>query len=408
MWGDAAIGRIVATLPDRPFPNPDTRMNPIGIAGLERLTRAATPPCVSIYIPATPIAEQARAERLLLRGALDEADDELGRLGTDRRTREELLAPGRTLAARRDREPLPGTGLVLFLWKGGSRSLETGTPRERLVVVGQRLHVRPLLERAVAPDRFVLVSIRERGVRLFSGDRDGLVPMASDDVPQELREVVGFDHRPTSLQMHSQGPRAGAGARSAVFHGQGAGVDDHADERTRYLRAVDRALVPALRGMRCPVVLAAAEPVATTFRRLSGIPGLLATGIPQAAAPGAESALHARAWPLVRDQLGRATRGLVDRVRQGLGTGRVIQQPDAVFRAAVEGRVADLLCATAACLWADPENPTQLHTAREAGDLDLIDMSAVETLRHGGEVRFVDKDDMPTDGSPVAAVLRRP
>ncbi|MDA0933091.1 MAG: hypothetical protein O3C51_06505 [Planctomycetota bacterium] len=383
-------------------------MNPIGIAGLERLTRAATPPCVSIYVPGTPIAEQARAERLLLRAALDDADEELQKLGIDKKTREEVLAPGRALAARHDREPLPGRGIVLFLWRGGSRSLETWTPPERLVVVGRRLHVRPLLERAVAPDRFVLVSIREGGVRLFGGDRDGLVPLPSDDVPQELREVVGFDHRATSLQMHSQGPGAGAGARSAVFHGQGAGVDDRADERTRYLRAVDRALAPAIRSMRCPVVLAAAEPVAATFRRLSGIPGLLATGIPQAAAPGAESALHARAWPLVRDQLGGATRALVGRVRQGLGTGRVIQQPDAVFQASIEGRVADLLCDSSGHLWADPGSPAHVHATREAGDLDLIDIAAVETLRHGGDVRFVEKGGMPTDDSPIAAVLRRP
>lgn len=383
-------------------------MNPIGIAGLERLTRAATPPCVSIYVPPAPIAEQARADRLQLRAALDEAEAELDSIGIDKRAREDLLAPGRALAARQDREPLPGSGIVLFLWKGGSRSLETRTPPQKLVVVGPRLHVRPLLERAVAPDRFALLSIRERGVRLFSGDRDRLVPMPADDVPRELRDVVGYDHRATSLQMHTQGPRQGGGARTAVFHGQGAGVDDHAGERTRYLRAVDRALVPAVRSMRCPVVLAAAEPVASAFRNLSEIPGLLPAGIPQAAAPGAESALHARAWPLVRDQLGTASDKLADRVREGLGTGRVIQQPDAVVTAAREGRVADLLCAADRSLWADPTHPTVVRSTRAAGDLDLIDIAAVETLRHGGEVRFVDAARVPTDGSPIAAVLRRP
>ncbi|MGA0060888.1 MAG: hypothetical protein ACO3RU_15010 [Planctomycetota bacterium] len=383
-------------------------MNPIGIAGLERLTHAAIPPCVSIYLPPSPIAEQARSDGLRLRAALDAADGELRTLGIPQRVREEVLAPGRARATRPDPGPRPGNGNVLFLWRGGSRSLELPTPFGELVVVGDRLHVRPLLERAVAPDRFVLLSIRERGVRLYAGDRDGLAPMPADDVPQELRDVVGYDHRPASLQLHSQGPRAGAVARTAVFHGQGAGVDDHADERTRYLRAVDRALVQALRGMRCPVVLAAAEPVATAFRRLSRIPGLLETGVPQAAAPGHEAALHARAWPLVRDQLGGATRRLVDRVRQGLGTGLVIQQSDAVLDAAEEGRIAYLLCAADRALWADPDAPGQPHAARQPGDLDVIDVASTETLQHGGEVRFVESSAMPTDGSPLAAVLRKP
>lgn len=384
-------------------------MNPIGIAGLERLTRAATPPCVSIYLPASPTAEQARSDRLQLRAALDEAELELSKLGATKRERENLLAPGRALAARRDREPLPGHGIVLFLWKGGSRSLEAHLPLNRQVVVGARLHVRPLLEQAVAPDRFVLVSIHEHGVRMYAGDRDSLLPMPSDDIPQELREVVGYDHRPASLQMHSQGPRSGAMTRTAVFHGQGAGVDDRAEERTRYLRAVDRALVHTLRSVRCPVVLAAAKPVATSFRNVSRIPYLLATGIPQAATPGDEASLHARAWPLVREQLGGATQRLVELVQQGLGTGRVIQQPDAIVTAAVEGRVSHLLCARDRSLWSDHAAKTQPdETDRRPGDLDLLDIASVETLRHGGEVRFVTAAEMPTDGNPMAAVLRKP
>jgi hypothetical protein len=383
-------------------------MNPIGIAGLERLTRAAIPPCVSIFVPPSPVAEQTRAERLMLRSALEAADTELTTLGVQKRGREELLAPGRALVARPDREPLPGHGIALFLWRGGSRSIETQTPSEPLVVVGDRLHVRPLLERAVAEDRFILASIREHGVRLFSGDRDGIAPMPADDVPQELREVVGYDHRPANLQMHSQGPRSGAVTRTAVFHGQGAGVDDRADERAQYLRAVDRALVLALRGTNCPVVLAAAEPVATAFRRVSKIPGLLDTGIPQAAAPGQEAALHARAWPLVRDKLGGTARRALDQVRQGLGTGRVIQQPDAVVLAAGEGRISHLLCASGRNLWAAPRTPGKPHSVRGAGDLDMVDVASVETLRHGGEVYFVQGESLPTDDSPFAAVLRKP
>ncbi|MGA1526103.1 MAG: hypothetical protein ACO4CZ_19230, partial [Planctomycetota bacterium] len=73
-----------------------------------------------------------------------------------------------------------------------------------------------------------------------------------------------------------------------------------------------------------------------------------------------------------------------------------------------EGRIAYLLCAADRALWADPDAPGQPHAARQPGDLDVIDVASTETLQHGGEVRFVESSAMPTDGSPLAAVLRKP
>ncbi len=47
-----------------------------------------------------------------------------------------------------------------------------------------------------------------------------------------------------------------------------------------------------------------------------------------------------------------------------------------------------------------------LHNERQAGDQDLLDLAAVQTLIHAGDVYAVSADEVPDSMSPIAAVFR--
>jgi hypothetical protein len=47
-----------------------------------------------------------------------------------------------------------------------------------------------------------------------------------------------------------------------------------------------------------------------------------------------------------------------------------------------------------------------VHESRQPGDQDLLDLAAVQTLAHAGDVYAVTPDEVPDARSPVAAVFR--
>jgi len=76
--------------------------------------------------------------------------------------------------------------------------------------------------------------------------------------------------------------------------------------------------------------------------------------------------------------------------------------------AAFYGRVESLFVALDQEQWGrfDPAtNTLALHTEAESGDVDLLDVAAIQTLLHGGKVYAVERTEMPGD-SLVAAVFR--
>jgi hypothetical protein len=79
-----------------------------------------------------------------------------------------------------------------------------------------------------------------------------------------------------------------------------------------------------------------------------------------------------------------------------------------VVPAARLGRVEELFVAVGRQRWGRFDEVTQRVKVRNephAGDQDLLDLAAVQTVLHGGSVYAVDPDRVP-GGRSVAAVMR--
>jgi hypothetical protein len=82
-----------------------------------------------------------------------------------------------------------------------------------------------------------------------------------------------------------------------------------------------------------------------------------------------------------------------------------------IIPAAHHGRVESLFVAVGVQQWGRYEpgaGTVELHEDRALGDQDLLDLAAVETLAHAGDVYAVSPDKVPGPqaNSPVAAVFR--
>jgi hypothetical protein len=366
-------------------------------------------PCVSVYLPTQTSGAEVRQNPIRLKNLLKKAEGDLGAFGLAAAGRDALLEPARELLEEKRFWEHQSGGLALFLAPGFSRGYRLPVAFPEKVVVGQRFNVKPLLPLLAGDGRFYVLALSQNGVRLLEGSRHRVGHLDLEGVPADIAEALRFDDPEKSLQLHTT-TSTGGGRRAAAFHGHGAVESTEKDNLARYFRQIDRGLVRFLEGERAPVVLAGVEHYFPIYREVSNYPHLLDGGVVGSPDHLTDETLHARAWEIVGPRFRRAQEDALSRYRQLAGTGRTSRQVEEVVSAAHHGKVDTLFVALGRQTWGRFEENgggrVVLSESHGPGDLDLLDLAAAKALQNGGTVYALPPEEIPTQSSPIAAILR--
>ena len=372
---------------------------------VRRLAGRESEQCVSIYLPTHPAGPDAAQDRLRLKNLANRARSELAGLGLRSPEVAELVGPVERLADDADFLAHLEHGLAVFVADGDVERYRLPGPVEEVVMVSDRFLVSPLVAFVDDGVGFAVLALSENHVRLLRGTPHDVVDISDSRLPGSLAEALRFDDRESQLHSHGAG-RVGSGQVKAGFHGQGvAGALDEVD-RGRFLRAVDAGLHQILGDSSEPLVLAGTEEIVAQFRNLSHHRHVVDGSIGGSPDHLKAEELQRRALPLVPSTLVSQRREAAEMVRAG--STAAIESIDEALVAAASGRVARLFVPIGVHHWGVFDAATgraDEHPEREPGDHDLLNLAAIETLRHGGDVAPVDPSEMPTEG-PIAAVLR--
>ncbi|MEM9554478.1 MAG: hypothetical protein AAGC60_09475 [Acidobacteriota bacterium] len=374
---------------------------------LDELLDQAEAPCVSFYLPTVQAGAETRQNPIRFKNLVSEAESELLARQTDEAVVDALLRRARTLHEDFDFWQHQSRGLGVFLSPSSIATHRLPYEVSDRVTVGERPRVKPLLPLLTGDGTFYVLAFSLNRVRLFEGSREGLGELDVPTLPQSLEDAVGKEFDGGSLQFHSTGDSSG-GDR-AIYHGHGGGDEDQRAEVETYLRLVDDAVRKVVGTSGAPLVLAAVERQAASFRRVTQTQhvsdGLIAGSPDEATAEG----LHAAAWELVAPHFDQARREAADGLANRLGTGlALVDSVREILPAAGFGRVQALFVVRDAEVWGrwDGEAEVTVHETHEIGDLDLIEEAALQALRHGASVFAIDADAMPSGAKRLAALLR--
>lgn len=364
-------------------------------------------PAVSIFLPTHRTRSDREQDPIRLRNLVDQAESRLVDDGARPADVRSLLAPARELLDSALFWSYQSDGLAVFLAPGWSRVFRLPLSFPELVVVGDRFHVKPLLDLLTYDHRFFVLALSQNEVRLLEGSRHDVQQVDLGNVPTTLAEVLKYDdlERETNLHVSSRG---GAGAR-AIFHGHGASGENDRVLLERWVRAVDDGLQQVLAGQDAPLVLAGVGYERALFRAGSRYRRVLSDGIdgnPEQLSP---EDLHDRAWNVVEPFVVEARQAAAERFREALGKGAgAASDIENVVARALSGRVEALFVPVGEQIWGtvDPQtNEVAVHKGRQVGDEDLLDRAAVATMFSGGTVYTVPREAVPGPG-PAAAILR--
>jgi hypothetical protein len=296
---------------------------------------------------------------------------------------------------------LGGTDSVTFVSPGTFHHLGLPVPTSERLIVASHPHITPALASLIPQQEFYVLALAKKLLRLgrWHNGQCTQVPLPRN-VPASFEEALVFEQPDHDLQS-----RSGGGSSAQVGptrFGNGSERDLVHDRLHRYFQIVDRELTILLKG--APLVLVGITQEVAAYRSASEYPHLLAA---RPTSPehltwdelkkhGQEAILEA--------QRAEAEKVLVE-FRETARRDHVTHGIREVLEAAHDGRVHKLLLENNAEYKGLLGPGFPMDYARLEGEEDLINVTAVETIRGHGQVYMLDQGELSVS-SPIAAVLR--
>jgi hypothetical protein len=375
-------------------------------ADLRTLLAEHERPCVSLFMPTH--RGGAEEDPIRFRNLLSQAEERLVAHGLRLAEAKAVIAPLESLLLDVLFWPNQCDGLAVFLARNFLRLYRLPRTFQEGVEVGGLFFVAPLLPLLHGDGRFYVLALSQNSVRLFQATRFTVSPIDLKGVPRNLAEALQTHDKDEVLTFHTR-PTSG-GSWGAIFEGHGVGTDDQKDDLRRYFQSIDRGLHDVLREEKAPLVLAAVEYFLPIYREASSYTQLLDKAIEGNPDRLSQKELHDRAWAIVEPHFQEALQQAIGLYHQVTRTGRATSDVKQVVPAAYRGEVQTAFVALGKHLWGtlDPgTSAVSLHEHRQPGDEDLLNFTAIHTLRHGNTVYVLRTEDLPA-GDFLAAIYHLP
>jgi hypothetical protein len=214
--------------------------------------------CVSIYLPTTPQPQQSSMSRTELRNLADTALGELAAADFDKRRLAGLGDQFTELGADDAFWRYQAHSLAVLATPETLRTFRLPSKVTPLAEVSDRFHLKPLIRAVTFPNEAFILALSENAVRLVEAFPElPAQEVAVSDLPRSAADAVG---RATVNERSPRGRLQGSEGQKVLLR--------------QYARQIDAALRPILAGRDTPLIVAAAEPMASIFRSINSHPGI--------------------------------------------------------------------------------------------------------------------------------------
>jgi hypothetical protein len=385
-------------------------MSFLSIEELKELVEQPQGLCVSIYMPTVQLSSETQQNSVRFKNLLRQAEAELEKYELHPTDLSQFLQP----ASELDEDEFwqqQNAGLALFISEGFFRFYRVPIDLIELVVVNDSFHLKPLIPLLSGDDRFYVLTLGQRDVRLLEGNRYGITrEVEIEGLPKSMDEALQYDEETSKDEQRRQGAGAGRSALQAggSYHGHGGGRENVKEELLRYFYLVDKSLHDFFRNRRSPLVLAGVNYLLPIYQEANTYNFIVEEGIQHNTKERTVEELHAEAWAIVEPQFKADQEKAIDYYHESIAAGKGSNDLNEVIQGAFYGRVEQLFVPIGVQRWGhfDPDSmELEIHNEASPGDEDLLNAAAIQTIFHGGTVYAVEPEKVP-DNTPIAAVFR--
>jgi hypothetical protein len=364
-------------------------------------------PCVSLYQPTHRSFPEKQQDPIRYKNLLREMQASIGEKYAAAKM--QSIVDRFDELARDDEFWLRRTdGLAILASANRFEVFELQRSVPELVIVADSFHVKPLLRIVQSADRYHVLALNRKEVKLYEGNRDGLDQVELTRMPSTITAALGEELTEPYHGFHSVGPYH-AGGNTGIHHGGGQKKDDVDLDMERFFRIVDRGILEHYsRATGLPLILAGLPENISGFRAVTHNPLILEEAIDLNPDSLSLEELRAHAWrniePIYLQRLAELTDSFNLNRSRGLGSDDLA----AIAEAAVTGRVGTLLIDAERHVPGRIDPTTGKIELRALGDPetdDVLDDLAETVVRLKGEAIVVPTQRMPST-TGAAAIYR--
>jgi len=361
---------------------------------LERLMARREPACVSIYLPTTPLTQEAQADRIALGNLAREATGQLQDAEHDAHQVEAIAGHLDDLADDDAFWRVQAHSLAVFATPDRVVTFRLANRLKPSVEVADRFHVKPLIRAVTAENEAFVLALAQNAVRLVEVSAE--MPATTVDVsdlPKDMSDAVGRG------SLDSRSPR-----------GRIQGSEGKKVRMAQFARAVDGALRDLLAGRETPLILAAAPPLDSIFRAACSYPHLADQTISGNPESTSDQDLAAAARDILDHIHGERVRAFAELFERRRPQSRTTTDIATAAKAATYGAVAAIafdIDALVPGVVDDEDGSVTLAEEASAETHGVVDEIVGRSLLAGGDVLALRREDIP-GGGDLAVVLRYP
>jgi len=368
--------------------------------------------CVSLYLPTSPLGSSAKVNRTAFKDLAKEALSQLKEAGIDKAEITAFAEQfGRLAGAEHDvqdqdkvrkqqhAKPDPvdsfwhyqANGLAVLAMSGATRTLRLPNSPKPLAEVADRFHLTPLIRAMTSPHDVYVLALAKESVRLVHAFAN--FPPERLQVPGLPANAAEATRRPS---VHVRAPR-----------GNLQNLEGEKVLLQQYVRKVEQAVHGVLAGRNTPLVLAAAEPLASMFRSVNTHPGLADEMIEGNPDQTTDAELEDAAIPILDRLYSRDLAAVIaryDELKPRLATTDVSYAAHAATAGAIEQLLVDL-DAVVPGLVSDLDGSVTYAASDDAETYSVVDEVARRALYTGARVMGARREELP-DRAPLTAILR--
>lgn len=360
---------------------------------------------VSVYLPTHRAGRETEQDPIRLDNLLRGAEKELEARGMRSADARNLLGPAFNLMKEGFFNRRLADGLSILISKNLFKAFRLPIHFDERVSVGRQFYLRPLAPMLHCCKRFLILAVSRKSVRLLECTEFGVNEIELKNVPQSMREALGYDQESAPLfRMAAQASSSGA---VSMIHGHGGGAESEKEYLWHYFQILKHSLHPYLREENIPLVFAGVDYLYPMFKLVDAYKNTV--GIIEGNPDGLDSQeLLRRGLPAVSPYFRREQEQAIERYENHLGGTLASESIEQILPSAVAGRIDTLFEDIGVQKWGkyDPvSGQVEVHVGQQSGDEELLDVAFAQTYLNGGNIYALDSAQMPGD-SGIAAIFR--
>jgi hypothetical protein len=367
------------------------------------------PPCVSILLPTHRAGMEVneQVDMTAFKSALQQAEKILKEKGADQMLIKKMLKPGYDLLREDKFWYQQSDGLAVFIADGYFKYLKLRAPLIQHVEVNTSFYMSPLVPFMVRSEYFYLLEIHKKFPRLYRVDALGIEHLQIEEMPTGVDDVVHFEEKEDDeLTRAGGGSKSGGGVN---FHGLGGGQPDQKDNIALYLEEVDDTIWKKyLHRENVPLLLAGLEFVIPIYRSVSDYNFIWPEALTANYQYQQVSKLYEDAMQVMKPYFEQPLKRALEDYGNKSATELTSVNVSKIIPATYYSKVSHLFVKKGSRIWGtfnEQDNKLDILDKESDNLDDLIDKAVIKTIQNGGEVYFMEANEMPEQGD-LAAIFR--